>query len=233
MEKSIVPKIKKNAVVLAMICTLAVGFLYVVGQFTELHPDAYRDLIRSIVFGYGIYLAVYGAYHGIYKKIPAVQDKGVQSVNGQKDKSVKAYKETPLEAICVTFMVITALNSIMMLTGLDTPKEGIFAYIHMMTRIFIISMVIGIWMFREVLEGLKNCRFKNILKNFYQDTRHHFIRSIAKTFTFITAAYCILVIAFQSILHPPGGTVFYQSLLGILLFTVTALSALRIIRSNR
>lgn len=239
-ENSILPKIKKNAILLTVICVLAVLFLYVVGQFTELHPDAYRDLLRSILFGYGIYLLVNGFYNGIFKKIPAVKmesiksfkTKNITSAKKYSTKFVKTKKETPLEAICETFMVVTLVNSIMMLTGFDIPKEGTFAYIHMMTRLLIVSGIIGIWMWKDVIEGVKKFTFANVFKNFYLETHKSLLTSISKVFTAITAVYCILMIALHSIINPAGGSFFYQSLLGILGFVTITIFTLRICRKN-
>lgn len=240
MEKNILPRIKKNAMVLVAICLLAVLFLYVAGQFIELHPDAYRDLVRSILFGYGIYLLVYGLYNGVYKKIPLKKEKNVAtselqnvtSVKRNNTKIVENKKETPLEAICLTFMVITLVNSIMMLTGIDIPKVGTFAYIHMMTRLIIVSGVIGIWMWKDVIEGGKVFRFKNAIKSFYQVAHKNILTSISEVFTMITVVYCIFMIIFQSIINSAGGPFFYQSLLGIMGFVTIAMFILRISRKG-
>ena len=230
MENNIFSKIKKNAMVLTAICGLALLFLYVVGQFTELHPDAYRDLVRSILVGYGIYLLGYGLYNGVYKKLPLAKVKSKKSVKVESLTSITAKKETPLEAICVTFMVITLLNSIMMLTGLDTPKAGTFAYIHMMTRLFIITGIILIFMWKDVVAGLKKFSFNHRVKYFYREAHKSILKSSAKIFTFITAVYCLLMIVFQRVINPGGGNFFYQSLLGILVLTVAAMFVLRLSR---
>lgn len=224
MEKSLLGEIKKNAMILTGICALAVLFLYVIGQFTELHPDAYRDLIRSILFGYGIYLFIYSFYHIVLKR------KSARSLF--RKKTSKSIKEAPLDSICEVFLVITVLNSLMMLTGIDTPKEGTFAYIHMMTRLFIISGIIVIFMWKEVMGGLKIFNFNNKFKYFYREAHKNIFKSVAIMFTFITAVYCLIMIAFQSIINPGGGSFFYQSLLGILVFVTIGMFTFRISRKS-
>ncbi len=225
MEKRLRSEIKKNAVILTGICALAVGFLYIIGQFTELHPDAYRDLIRSILFGYGIYLLIYGFYHGVIKR----KTPGKAPVKSAAENK----KETPLESICVVFLVITTLNSIMMLTGLDTPKEGTFAYIHMMTRLFIITGIIAIFMWKQVISEVRSFRFSYSLRGFYLEAHKNIFKSVAKVFTLITAVYCISMIAFQSILSPSGGVFFYQSLLVILIVITLGMFLLLIAQRGR
>ena len=201
-------KIIKNIITMTVICGVAVMVLYVVGRFIDLHPDAYQDLIKSILLGYGIYLGVYGLYKGVYQKL--FPGKNVKL-------TVKRMKETPLESICVTFMVITLLNSIMMLTGMDIPKEGVFAYIHMMTRLLIITGIITIFMWKEVIKAIKNYKHQGLFRIFVQKAPGRTLQGIAKVFTVITTIYCIVMIALQNIIDSAGGAFFYQSLLGILL----------------
>ena len=241
MERNVLPFVIKNAIILTVICVPALLFLYVVGQFTDLHPDAYRDLVRSILFGYGIYLIAMAFYNGLYKKVRATNGKRKESAEAKtisfaKTKNIisgKAKKENPLEAICLTFMVITFVNSVMMLTGLDTPKEGTFAYIHMMTRLFIVSGIIGIWMWKDVINGVKYFKFNNAFKNFHQKAHQHSMASISKMFTLITVVYCTVMIAFHRVINPAGGSFFYQSLLGILVLVTIAMFTLRIIKRSR
>lgn len=215
-------KIVKHAIVLMFICSLAWLFLYIIGHFISLHPNAYRDLIRSILLGYGIYILVYSLYTVIYKRISLVRVRRRFSIWWE--------NETPIEAICGSFTIITAINSIMMLMGYDTPKQGVFAYIHMMSRLFIISCIILIWMWKDVIQRAKKFTFKNNIRNFYQEVHKHIFASVSKLFTIITTAYCILMIVFYRIIDPGGGMVFYQILLGILVIITIYLLVVRISR---
>ncbi len=254
MKKNILKIIIKNGVVLTGTCGLAVIFLYILGHFISLHPDAYRDLIRSILMGYGIYITGYGLYRVVFTKFitskrnssktfteadAAATDLSNKEVSKTKNlqrsnkKTMVRMKETPLEAICVTFMVITFLNSVMMLTGIDTPKEGIFAYIHMMTRLLIITGIITVFMWKDVLERVKKFNCQNIFKNISLEAPRSIFRSTAKLFALITAVYCVIMIAFQSIINPSGGAFFYQSLLVILLSMTIAMISIRISRKTR
>ena len=143
MGKVRVKKIGKNVAVFMGIMIAALGFLWIADHFVDLHPDAYGDLIKSIIFGYGVYFLFVGGYH-LLRQI-GVKYKGFKKM--QK-------KETPLEAICTAFLVITVINSIMMINGMDTPKEGTFAYVHMLSRLLIISGIISVCMFKQVWIGL-------------------------------------------------------------------------------
>lgn len=43
-----------------------------------------------------------------------------------------------IEEIVEVFSLVTIINSFMMLVGWDQPKTGVFAYIHLLTRLAII-----------------------------------------------------------------------------------------------
>ncbi|KAB3535736.1 hypothetical protein F8154_05400 [Alkaliphilus pronyensis] len=212
MEKKLLSKHIKNIIVLAVVCGISWLLLYIIGHFTVLHPNAYFDITKSIFLVYVVYLVVgslYKVFHNI-KNFDGIWRKF----------SLWWGNETPFEAICESFTIVTAINSIMMLTGHDTPKEGVFAYIHMMLRLLIISSIITIWMWKDILQWVKKSTFRFNIKSLYQLSKKHFFASISKLFTIITTVYCILVIAFYRILNPAGGIAFYQTLLGILAFTV-------------
>lgn len=63
-----------------------------------------------------------------------------------------------IEEIVEVFSLVTIINSFMMLVGWDQPKTGVFAYIHLLTRLAIISVIIGLWRYKEIIKklGLRN-----------------------------------------------------------------------------
>lgn len=219
MEKNFSKKIIKHAFVLMVICSLAWLFLYIIRNFISLHPNAYGDLIRSIFLGYGIYILFYALKTVVYKRTSLVRV--FKKFSGCWE------NETPIEAICEAFTIITAINSMMMLMGYDIPKQGVFAYIHMISRLFIISFIIIIWMWKDVIKRAKKFTFKNNLRNFYQEAHKHIFVSVSKLFTVITVTYCIVMIIFHRAKDPVGGMVFYQILLGILVIITVYLLVLR------
>lgn len=205
--------ILKTTGILIIICSIACLFLFILGHFIPLHPHAYRDLIRSIVMVF----AIICLFISIYKAIPS---------NKISRKISAWYKDlSPPQAIAESFTIITAINSLMMIIGYDIPKQEVFAYIHMMIRFFIISIIIIIIMWKDTLRYIKNpINFKNL--------PHQLLSSISKLFTFITISYCIFMIIFQSIIEPAGGILFYQILLGILAFSIIIVKSYPFVKRN-
>jgi len=222
MERKLLFKIIKNARVLIIVCSLAWLFIYISGHFITLHPNAYRDMTRSILLVYGIYILIYSLYTLVAKKMSLVKAFKIISEWWE--------NETPIEAICESFTIVTAINSMMMIMGYDTPKEGVFAYIHMMSRLFIISSIVIIWMWKDVIQWAKKIEFKNNLRVFYQELHKHIYGSISKLFTIITVAYCIFMIVLYRVIDSAGGMVFYQILMVILAVITIFILVLRLRR---
>lgn len=214
MKNSKYSKLKRGIISLLLVCIISVIILFVLGHFIELHPNAYRDMIRSIFIGTGIFLGVYYVFAFLKKQ---------NESKGLIDSFSKWWEDkTPLEAICESFTIITFINSIMMIIGYDTPKEGVFAYVHMMMRLGIITMIISLIMWEDVLGILWNKRLKNNLKEFFENLYKNIFKFISVFFTVIVTIYCSLIIIFQRIFNPTGGIGFYQLLLFILLLLTVA-----------
>ncbi len=211
----------KHLIVLITICLTAVLILYISSYFTTLHPDAYRDMVRSIILVYGVCVVVYILYVIIFKR-----------KNSEIFQKKINQNEDPIGLICKIFLVLTAINSLMMLTGYDTPKEGVFAYYHMLTRLFITSFIVIILMWKDFINTIKKISLKNNVINFYKKIHVNIFSSVSKIFTMLTIIYCIFMIAFQNIINPTGGALFYQILLGLIVFITTFIFVLRIIRKR-
>lgn len=52
---------------------------------------------------------------------------------------------TVVEEVSNIFTFVTIINSYMMVAGWDQPKLGVFAYVHLLSRLAIIMVVIGLW----------------------------------------------------------------------------------------
>jgi hypothetical protein len=52
---------------------------------------------------------------------------------------------TYLGDVALLFTIVTVGNSAMMLTGLDEPKVGTFAYVHLLGRLGIIALLVGLF----------------------------------------------------------------------------------------
>ena len=127
--------------------------------------------------------------------------------------------ETPIQAICSTFTIITVINSLMMITGLDVPKQGLFAYIHMLSRLLIISLIIVLTMWKDVWVSMINTGVRAFFIGLYRKIKNG---ALPVLFTFLTAVYCLFMIIFTSFLPPSGGINYYRSLLILFLCLVSA-----------
>lgn len=224
MEKRLIAVVLKHIRVLLIICSLTLLLLYIMGNFITLHPDAYKDMIRSILLVYGVYV-IFHSFFFILKKKLHIEKFQKRFFNWRKN-------ETPLEAIFKAFTVVTALNSLMMITGFDIPKLGVFAYIHMMVRFLIITLIVIIWMWQDVLMWLKNIKIGNNIRSLYEKSRNSIFLGISALFSIITVFYCLFMIISNILFDPQGGIFFYQSLLGILFIVTIFVLVLNYIKNN-
>lgn len=96
-----------------------------------------------------------------------------------------------------------------MITGFDKPKQGVFAYIHMMMRLTIITLSVSLCMLREWREIIRN---KHILKHYKS-----LLSSVQVQYVSVVFVYCISNIALSPVYYIPSGANFYKTLLGIYL----------------
>lgn len=112
----------------------------------------------------------------------------------------------------------------MMVVGWDQPKDGVFAYIHLLVRLTIISVIIGFWEYKEILEKLKRwiekekniSQFKKgklIMKEWMEGIPGNGISSIAVFFTAITISILLIRIMFYWVIDPIGRKALYKNLL--------------------
>lgn len=225
MDKKIFYRIIKSLITLIIVCSLIYLIVYILSHFMPLHPNAYTDIIRSIVIVYGFVLIVY-ILIAVLRKIKQVNKAFKGIGNWWKD-------QTPIKAISEFFTVITVINNLMMITGYDTPKQELFTYIHMLTRFAIITLVITITMWKVVIKSIKQMKYKQIFKDFFENLPNQFFGSISKLFTFITVVYCMFIILFQSIINPTGGLGFYKLLLVFFGLSIICILFLRNARKQK
>ncbi|WP_143058694.1 hypothetical protein [Alkalibacterium putridalgicola] len=107
----------------------------------------------------------------------------------------------------------------MMLSGIDTPKQGVFAYVHMMTRLGIVTFIVMLLMWQDVVKRTRRSSFDFSISKVLQVAPKKIVTSVSIVFTVLTTVYCLVMIAFQEVLNPVGGAFFYQLLLAMLLIT--------------
>lgn len=125
------------------------------------------------------------------------------------------------QEICQTFTFITVINSFMMILSIDTPKVGEFAYVHILMRLLIISIIILIFDFRYIPQEIKQTinSIKNVSKlsgkeiamRVYRNIIREKFNTITTIFTLLTIVICLFNIFI--VREPKGGTRFYFSLL--------------------
>ena len=132
------------------------------------------------------------------------------------------------EEICEVFTVVTVINSFMMVAGIDSPKSGEFAYIHLMGRLLIISAIILIFDFsyivkemRTIIKSIKSVlalSAKDVGIGLFQTIIRKKISTISTVFTLLVLILCLINISI--IQEPKGDSELYFSLL-ILWGTIT------------
>lgn len=141
------------------------------------------------------------------------------------------------QEICQTFTFITVINSFMMILNIDTPKIGEFAYVHILMRLLIISIIILIFDFRHIPQEIKQTisSIKNVLKvsvkeigmSLYRNIIKEKFNTITTAFTLLTIIVCLFNIFI--VREPKGGPGFYFSLLilwGIVIIIVLLISCI-------
>jgi hypothetical protein len=141
-----------------------------------------------------------------------------------------------LGTIAWAFCVVTVANSAMMLTGLDTAKTGTFAYVHLLSRLGIIALVVGVIDVDDVRDDLRRLRhrrahragrpahrdgmgdlFGRLLERAAQAPGD----AVVAAFTVVTVLWCLVAIAMSPWSTPRGDVELYRGLL--ILFAVSSL----------
>lgn len=137
---------------------------------------------------------------------------------------------TFVEDVALAFMVITVVNSIMMLTGLDEPKTGTWAYWHLLSRLGIVAVVVGVFSFDELRERLRDWRRAAELWRWPRRRQRRTLTEVvlraaiarptistALVFTTMVGAASVAAIASAALgIHEPaGGPGLYRSLVAL------------------
>lgn len=206
--KRLISDTKKHVVILVLICAVTSLLLLILGNFIDLHPDAFFDLNRSIVVVY-VLMFILTQLFSLFLSKTSIGNKLNTHLNTSKS-------DEPIKSIAITFMVITLINSLMMILGIDTPKVGVFAYVHMMTRFFIVFSIIFLIMWKDFITWIKKLSLNNGLKRFQKYSQKNPLSAISILFTIFTVVYCTIIIIFQGLINPIGGVNFYITLLAVL-----------------
>ncbi|EKU96308.1 hypothetical protein Lepto7375DRAFT_0297 [Leptolyngbya sp. PCC 7375] len=108
------------------------------------------------------------------------------------------------------FLIVTVINSFMMVTGLDTPKDGRFAYVHLLIRLGIITGIWVVFYFSYTIASTKEF-FRDLRAGIGRYIRHNVYDAIAITYTSLVILLCVA--GLTSLFPLPGGRALYQGLL--------------------
>ncbi len=220
---------------LFVFASLIVGMLvivFVMGQFVSLHEDAYVDGLMSIVYVCAIILALHIAF-GLFRTFTASKELRIAQ---WPKRLIGWYRSvSPLVLFAVIFSFITLVNSLMMVTGLDTPKTGVFTYQHLLIRALIVTLVVALTMHRHLLawfRGLKRLtaqtqenRKKARYAQYVAFRRLLGARPFEATFswfTILTLALCVGAILLNPFYGVAGGFGLYMALITLFLVLLVA-----------
>lgn len=122
-----------------------------------------------------------------------------------------------LIGICEAFTIVTVINSYMMVSGMDNPKIGRFAYIHLLIRLTIVSVFFIIWDYEAAFQAIKKTTTiikgisKTNIKEIYKNVLAHKFASICIVYTLLIVIICLVMIL--GIFVPKGGQGLYLNLL--------------------
>ncbi|RMA42953.1 hypothetical protein [Rhodophyticola porphyridii] len=135
-----------------------------------------------------------------------------------------------LGEICTAFAIVTVINSVMMIVGLDTPKQGQFAYVHLLIRLAIISLIFALWDWESTISDLRRYAadlrqprcpsFQRVCRFILSDTFD------ASCMIFTPVVILICVITILGVSEPTGGPGFYLALVllyGLIWILIVAL----------
>ncbi|MFP3908169.1 MAG: hypothetical protein ACLFWR_14155, partial [Acidimicrobiales bacterium] len=126
------------------------------------------------------------------------------------------------------FAIITVVNSVMMVVGWDTPKSGTFAYVHLLSRLGIVAIVVALIDSDELLDNLRRWRGRGSRPDAPTADRDRIDRALAlvrrriarapadtvvATFTLVTTLLCVVAIAVSPLRVPQGGVALDRNLL--------------------
>lgn len=220
--KPFLTHVLRHLIIFTLLILGTITLIFILGMFNTLHPDAYIDGIMSIVYVYGLIIVVLVLYHFINRYLNIdIQNRFKRFVLWQKTISVFA-------EVAFLFTLITVINSIMMVTGIDTPKRGVFAYEHLLIRLLIVIFAVVIWNHKAILIAIRSLFKRNSIPKadkqpfIYKlsDSYNKPIQATFNLFTIFTVALCLIIVLFQNMIMPEGGWSLYLWLIilyGILL----------------
>lgn len=145
-----------------------------------------------------------------------------------------------LVGVSDAFALVTVINSIMMVTGFDTPKVGVFAYVHLLIRLGIIFAVFLLWDYDGVksdiayytakIQAFRQSPTLNVAALSTLIVKEKF-NATCVAFMLAVVLLCVVTIAgaVLGIVAPTGGAGFYTNIIVLYVGIVVAVLVLSVI----
>lgn len=254
MKRYIIKSILWYIPIMCFILTL----VYISGFFIELADSAYFDIFRSVTIPYIVYIIylVYLKHYRnrtcknnpiCYKNLKITKLQTSTNKNASKIKKINIIgwikkDQNVLFDICEVFMLVTVVNSFMMVLTIDIPKIGKFSYIHLLMRLSIISVIMIVFRGSKFSQDIKNIittikeissSRNNIKKSIEKNIIKYKYRTIYLLFSTITITTCVTSVLFLP--NPSGGIGLYFNLLimfGIVSILILLISIINAIKTR-
>ncbi|MEO0378364.1 MAG: hypothetical protein AAF329_27975 [Cyanobacteria bacterium P01_A01_bin.17] len=135
-------------------------------------------------------------------------------------------EKNAVAGVADAFLIVTVVNSFMMVNGLDTPKEGQFAYIHLLLRLGLLTGIWAVFDFSYTIESTK-VLFGELQAGIGRYIRHNVYDAIAITYTSAIVLLCI--VGATGLFPLDGGRPLYQSLLWLFPGVCTGILAIKVL----
>ena len=192
---------------------LVIGMLitiYILSLSNTLHPDAYRDGFMSIVYVYIIIIMVHLLLVLLKRATFLKLDRLFLRLKTWDQ------QQGVLVHIAVLFTGITVVNSVMMITGIDNPKTGSFAYTHLLTRTGIVTLAGVLWKSPYLYQTyIKKATAKDSRISLVESLQQAPLSVSAFLFTLITVSGCVVMLILSQWFALSGGVRVYIALISL------------------
>ena len=197
----------KHTIIFSLLVIGMLVTIFIMSLSNTLHPDAYRDGFMSIVYVYIIIILVHLLLVLLKRATFLKLDQLVLRLKTWDQ------QQGLLVHIAILFTSITVINSVMMITGIDTPKTGSFAYTHLLTRTGIVTLAGVLWKSPYLYQTY-------IKKRTAKDSRISLVESLGQApfsfsavlFTLITVIGCLVMLTLSQWVELTGGVSVYIAL---------------------
>ena len=130
---------------------------------------------------------------------------------------------TYLGDVALGFTLVTVGNSVMMITGLDEPKTGTFAYVHLLSRLGIVAAVVALFSLDEARAWLGRRRGgeapgharrspETLAREAISWLLPGWLEGTARVFAVLVVLLCLAMLLLAGVRPPEAGRGLYRNL---------------------